>query len=193
MTMKRDACLKVLARRRTDEIVVSVYRAAFEWKVLAPSPLNYVAVGAMGQASSHGLGLAIGRPDKRVWVLDGDGSLLMNLSTLVTIASQAPKNFVHFVCENGVYEVNGAHPIPGYGRFNFAGMAREAGYRNTRTFSDLEVFERDIAGILAKDGPTFVCLKVEPGAEYPMDWPYVHGAEQRDAFRQALKASKPNA
>ena len=191
--MKRDACLKVLARHRTDEIVVAVYRAAFEWKVISPSPLNYVAVGAMGQASSHGLGLAIGRPDKRVLVLDGDGSLLMNLSTLVTIASQAPKNLVHFVCENGVYEVNGSHPIPGHGRFSIAGMAREAGYPNTYEFSDLAAFEREIGDVLKQDGPTFVCLKVEPGAEYPMDWAYVHGAEQRAAFRAALRASHSRA
>ncbi|MBM3599166.1 MAG: thiamine pyrophosphate-binding protein [Alphaproteobacteria bacterium] len=189
--MKRDACLKALARRRTDEIVVSVYRAAFEWKVFAPSPLNYVAVGAMGLASSHGLGLAIGRPDKRVWVLDGDGSLLMNLSTLVTVANQAPKNLIHFVGENGVYEVNGSHPIPGYGKFNFAGMAREAGYRNAYEFSELQQFERDIDGILKQDGPTFVTLKIEPGEEYPMDWPYVHGAPQRDLFRAALKPTNP--
>lgn len=189
--MKRDACLKILARHRTDEIVVSVYRAAFEWKVIAPSPLNYVAVGAMGQASSHGLGLAIGRPDKRVLVLDGDGSLLMNLSTLVTIANQAPRNLVHFVCENGVYEVNGAHPIPGYGRFNFAGMAREAGYAQVYEFSELSEFERRIAGVLAQPGPTFVTLKVEQGEEYPMEWDYVHGPEQRDAFRAALRRSKP--
>ena len=54
----------------------------------------------MGLASSHALGLALGHPDKRVIVLDGDGSLLMNLGSLVTIAAVAPKNLVHFVCEN---------------------------------------------------------------------------------------------
>ena len=66
----------------------------------------------MGLASSHALGLALGRPDKRVIVLDGDGSLLMNLGTLVTAAAAPPKNFYHFVCENGTYEANGGHPIP---------------------------------------------------------------------------------
>src|SRR6266446_2335016 len=82
--MKRDECLKVLARHVTDaDIVLPVYSAAFDWIDIRPHPLNYLAHGAMGLASSHGLGLALGRPDKRVIVLDGDGSLLMNLGTLV--------------------------------------------------------------------------------------------------------------
>src|SRR5476649_1270187 len=104
MAMKRDACLKVLARHRGDAVVVATYQAAFDWMRIAPHALNYVSIGAMGQASSHALGLALGRPDRRVIVLDGDGSLLMNLGTLVTIAAAAPRNLLHFVCENGVYE-----------------------------------------------------------------------------------------
>ena len=79
--MKRDEMLKVLARHRTDEIVVAVYMAAQEWIHICPSDLNYTFIGAMGQGSSHALGLALGRPDKRVVVMDGDGSLLMNLDS----------------------------------------------------------------------------------------------------------------
>ena len=75
--MKRDECLRVLAHHVTDEIVVATYQAAFDWLVIRPHPLNYVSIGAMGIASSHALGLALGRPDKRVLVLDGDGSLLI--------------------------------------------------------------------------------------------------------------------
>ena len=87
--MKRDQCLKVLARHRTAEIVVAVYQAAQEWLHISPSDLNYTFTGAMGQGSSHALGIALARPDRRVVVLDGDGSLLMNLGTLVTIAHAA--------------------------------------------------------------------------------------------------------
>jgi Thiamine pyrophosphate enzyme, C-terminal TPP binding domain len=77
--MKRDACLQVLARHRTDEIVVAVYQAAQEWLHISPSDLNYTFTGAMGQGSSHALGIALGRPDRRVVVLDGDGSLLTRI------------------------------------------------------------------------------------------------------------------
>ena len=85
--MKRDDCLKALARHVTDaDIVLPVYSTAFDWIEIRPHPLNYLSHGAMGLASSHALGLALGRPDRRVIVLDGDGSLLMNLGSLVTIA-----------------------------------------------------------------------------------------------------------
>src|ERR1700726_2017946 len=114
--MKRDECFRILARHVTDEIVIASYSAAAEWNELNPRVLNYFSVGAMGLASSHGLGLALGRPRERVIVLDGDGSLLMNLGTLVTIGAAAPKNLVHFGCRNGTYEANGNHPIGGFQR-----------------------------------------------------------------------------
>ena len=93
--------MRVLARHITDEIVVATYSSAFEWLELGERSLNYFSVGAMGLDSSHALGLALGRPDRRVICLQGDGSLLMNLGALVTIAAAAPKNLVHFVVQNG--------------------------------------------------------------------------------------------
>ncbi len=136
--MRRDLAFRILARHVGDAIVVPVYQAAQEWRAIKPDhALTYYSIGAMGQASSAALGLAIGRPDKRVIVLDGDGSLLMNLGTLVTIANQAPKNFFHFVFENGMYEANGAHPIPGRDGVSFSGLARAAGYRKVYDFAEL--------------------------------------------------------
>lgn len=185
--MKRDECLKALARHRSGEIVVAVYKAAQEWIRISPSDLNYTFTGAMGQGSSHGLGLALGRPDKRVVVLDGDGSLLMNLGTLVTIANAAPKNLIHCVCENGTYETNGAVPIPGAGRFSFVAMARAAGYPKSYEFSNLDDWDRALDRILKEEGPIFVDLKVEPGEDYPEDFRRLYSVQFREAFRQALQ------
>src|SRR2546426_12703309 len=89
--MKRDACLKVLARHRTDEIVVAVYTAAQEWLHISPSELNYTFTGAMGQGSSHALGIALGRPDRRGGGLDGAGSLLIDLGARVAHAPSPPQ------------------------------------------------------------------------------------------------------
>ncbi len=189
MPMRRDDCLKVLATRYAGEIVVPVYQAAFEWLAIAPGALTYLAVGAMGQASSHALGLALGRPDKRVLVLDGDGSLLMNLGSLVTIAGAAPRNLVHFVCVNGTYEANGGHPIPGAGRVDFAGFARAAGYRRVHDFADAATFAAEIGGVLREDGPVFVALHVVPGETYPQDFSLLHSAELRRKFAAALAAA----
>ena len=187
--MKRDEMLKTFARQRKDEIVVAVYTAAQELTHIQPNDLNYTFVGAMGQGSSHALGLALGRPDKKVEVFDGDGSLLMNLGSLVTIANQAPKNYVHCVCENGCYETNGFVPIPRAGQMRFAELAKSAGYKKTYEIADLPEWERKLPEILTDEGPVFVTLKVEPGEAYPENFSRLYSREHRERFRQALARS----
>lgn len=186
--MRRDEALRVLARHYTDGIAVAVYQSAFDWMKIRPHPLNYLSVGAMGQASSHGLGLALGAPEEKVVVLDGDGSLLMNLGCLFTIGHAAPKNLVHFVSHNGTYEVNGDFPIFGSKTLQFEEVAKIAGYRHTFAFSDIYEFESMIEQILEIEGPVFVNLQMEPGEPYPRDYVTIHSSETRSTFRSALHA-----
>jgi phosphonopyruvate decarboxylase len=186
--MRRDHALEILKQHVTDELVVAVYQTCFDWLAINPRDLNYVAVGAMGQASSHGLGLALASPERSVLVFDGDGSLLMNLGSLVTIGQAAPENLHHFVFVNGVYEVNGDHPIPGQGRVDFAEIARGAGYRDTATFTALDDFRDNIGNFLAQPGPVLAVMHIEPGEPYPRDYDFIHSQEARDMFRTALTA-----
>ena len=187
--MQRMASFEKIRDARDGAIVVATYTSAFEWRRVDPDPLNFVSVGAMGQASSHGLGLAIGLPEQKVIVLDGDGSLLMNMSTLTTIANEAPDNLVHFVIENGSYEANGGHPIPSQGRTDFAGMARAAGYAHAATYEGLNQFAADLPELLSRQGPVFAALKVEAGDAPPLDYDYdwLHSADRRREFREAVK------
>jgi sulfopyruvate decarboxylase subunit beta len=187
--MRRDKCFAALAAARDNAIVVATYTSAFEWERISPSGLNLPATGAMGQGSSHALGLALGLPDRRVFVLDGDGALLMNLGTLVTIAHAAPKNLFHFVCENGTYEANGSHPLPNQGAIDFAGMARAAGFTHAYAFDDLETFTAALPEVLALAGPVFITLKVVPGPE-PVKYDYIwmHGDATRARFQKAIDA-----
>ena len=187
--MKRDQALEILKQHVSDQIVVAVYQTLFDWMAINPRDLNYVATGAMGQASSHALGLALANPAREVIVFDGDGSLLMNLGSLVTIANAAPSNLHHFVFENGVYEVNGAHPIPGQNRVDFAAMAKAAGYRHVETFSELNAFEAGVGDFLRQPGPAFAVMKIEAGQSYPRDYAYIHSTEARERFRRALRSS----
>jgi len=184
--MKRDECFRVLAKHCPDDVVVAVYSSAFDWVRIRPHDLNYFAVGAMGLASSHALGLALGQPGRKIIVLDGDGSLLMNMGSLVTVAAVAPHNFYHFVCENGTYEANGAHPIPAREKVDFSGFARAAGYASVHKFDELDAFGRDIAGVLAEPGPVFVDLKLVPGEPSPADYDSLYAASRREAFKKAL-------
>ena len=184
--MRRDHCFRKIAELRGDAIVVATYTSAFEWLAIDPSPLNFLSVGSMGQASSHALGLAIGLPGHKVIVLDGDGSLLMNLGSLVTIAEARPDNLIHFVVENGSYEANGSHPIPGRDRIAFAEMARAAGYARVYDFDGLNRFAADLPVVLSAPGPVFIRLKVEAGEPPVYDYPLIHGPAVRAAFREAI-------
>ncbi|MEE2761692.1 MAG: thiamine pyrophosphate-dependent enzyme [Pseudomonadota bacterium] len=186
--MKRNEAFEILAEQLSeDTIVVAVYTSAFDWIKIRPNPLNFIFTGAMGLASSHGLGLALGMPERRVAILDGDGSLLMNMGSLVTIAAQAPRNLIHFVVENGTYEANGGHPIPGAGSADFAGFARAAGVGTVLEFCELTDLKGGRARLLQTDGPVFIALKVESGPPPEMDYPMMHGAKIRDNFRAALR------
>ena len=185
--MRRDECFRKIAELRGDAIVVSTYSSAFEWRKISPSSLNYFSVGAMGQASSHALGLAIGLPDHKVIVLDGDGSLLMNLGGLVTMAEAAPKNIVHFVAENGCYEANGSHPIPGQNRIDFAGLACAAGYAEVFEFDGLNRFAAELPEVLSTPGPVFVTLKIVAGDAPELDYVWLHGEPVRREFKDAIQ------
>jgi thiamine pyrophosphate-dependent acetolactate synthase large subunit-like protein len=183
--INRRQALELLAKHITDEIVVATYSSAIEWIDILDRPLNYFSSGAMGLASSHGLGLALACPERRVLVLDGDGSLLMNLGTLVTIARVAPPNLTHLVMRNGTYEANGGHPIPNPD-VDFELQAQAAGIRTRFTVADIGAFEAKIDDILHAEGPVFGCVMVEQGPLGPRSYKEMYRAERRAALKQAL-------
>jgi sulfopyruvate decarboxylase subunit beta len=191
--MAREDCFKVLHHHAPNEIIVAVYSAAFELTKARPGhPLNYTSIGAMGLASSHALGLALGCPGRKVIVIDGDGSLLMNLGALVTIGAAAPANLYHFVNQNGTYEVNGAHPIPGGDRVDFAGLARAAGYRAAFDFAELSNFRQQVGDVLQQSGPVFATLRMaprDPKAAVPPASAFaaLYTPASRAAFKAALR------
>jgi sulfopyruvate decarboxylase subunit beta len=182
----RPEALKALAAHRTGEIVVSIFTTAFEWLAISPSDLNYTFIDAMGQTASHGLGLALAFPGRRVIVLDGDGSLLMNLGCLVTTAAVAPRNFVHVLFNNAMYEQSGGQPTPGAQRTDFAGIARAAGFPIVHEYDDLVPFRNSVPELLVASGPIFVELKVVAGPDqFHQDWGQIYAEERQKAFRRA--------
>jgi phosphonopyruvate decarboxylase len=180
MIERPEDALRVLAAERGDAIVVPTMTTAPAWRRLAPGDLSVTCVGFMGGASSLGLGMALARPDRRVLILDGDGSLLMQLGSLATVAGAAPRNLVHFLFKNGVYHTSGAQGIPGGLSVDFVMMARGAGYRMATAIEDLEDFRRRLRGLLDAEGPVFVELRTGLAAETPMT------VRERTPFHQQL-------
>jgi thiamine pyrophosphate-dependent acetolactate synthase large subunit-like protein len=156
----RNEFLDLLAERRTDEIAVYTMSPYTYWGEASPSPANFFVAGAMGFASSVGLGIALAKPERRVWVLDGDGSLLMNLGTLVTIAQQAPTNFVHIVLNNGVYELVGHVPTPVTVKTSIPALASAAGYETVHELTTVDEAKMKLPSILDSRGPVLLNAKV---------------------------------
>src|SRR5687768_5422554 len=149
-----EAVAIVRAARGSTDIVVSSMGSAREWLAMGPlHPLDFVYIpSAMGHAASLGLGLALAQPTRRVIVLMGDGSLLMNLGSLVTIAAERPQNLVVIVFDNGVYEVTGAQATPatvGVGveqsRVDYVALARACGIASVQSFVTSNEWKSGIA------------------------------------------------
>lgn len=165
--MTRDECFAVLHElRRHDVVVVTTMSAAAPWARLSDSSLNFASVSsAMAHAADFAMGIALARPERQVWVLNGDGSLLMSLGTLVTICQTPPPNLVHFVLENNTYEVTGNQLIPGAGKAAMVQFAHGAGFPQVHEFQCAETMSRELPAILERAGPAFVNLRMAPGRE----------------------------
>ena len=122
----------------------------------------------MGGASSLGLGLALANPERRVIVFDGDGSLLMQLGSLATIAGARPRNLTHLLFKNGVYHTSGAQNIPGGFDVDFVMMAKGAGYRSAYAVHEIGEFKRRLPAMLSEEGPVLVELHTGLAEKTPM-------------------------
>ncbi len=181
--MTRKDAVAVLAEGRNGAISVGAMQAIMAWHAAGQGTADHLdALGCMGSASSLGLGIALARPQHKVIVLDGDGCLLMQLGSLVTVAAQAPTNFYHFIFENGRYETSGNQALPGYGRFDLCHLAAAAGYRRAVSVDDASALRRLLPEILASPGPVLIRLGIAPD-EPVTPWPKVTMSEQIGALR----------
>jgi thiamine pyrophosphate-dependent acetolactate synthase large subunit-like protein len=184
--MTHREALDVLAARRGQHVVITTHGSVDLWVSLSDTPLDFSYVPAsMGQGPALGLGLALAQSRHGVVVVSGDGSLLMNLGCLVTLANH-PADLFLIVMDNGVYEVTGGQPIAGAGRTDFAGLARAAGIRRVYFCPTVEKWRAVAAEALSGPGPVVIWLKVAarpgqgaPTAARPME-------EQIARLRQTL-------
>src|SRR5262245_47671186 len=134
--MTTRQALEVLARHRGDRVVLTTMTAVGVWPELSDTHLDFAYIpSAMGQGPALALGLALAQPGRGVVVVNGDGSTLMNLGCLVTLAAH-PADVYVLVLDNGLYEVTGGQPTPGAGGVDFAGLAKAAGILRAYTFAD---------------------------------------------------------
>ncbi len=124
------------------------------------SPRNIYVPGSMGLVSSIGLAIALCHQEKRVFVIDGDASLLMNLGSLVTIGANKPTNLVHVVLDNGVYGSCSEEKSLSYFA-NFAKIAKDVGYQHVITAKSAKKLKEAIQ--FCANGPVFILVKIKVG------------------------------
>jgi len=193
--VKRLDCLKAIYPELEDCAVVTIMGAvAAELYSLGHRANFFYLEHAMGLASSIGLGIALAKPDRKVVVIDGDGSVLMNLGGLTTIARTHPRNLVHVIFDNETLLSVGGGAPGGYRWFttatstgtDLAGIAKAAGYPRAQTVRELGDFEE--ATLDALDGSDLSCIVAKVEAEMPKSFLMdVHMLENRFEFPRALQ------
>ncbi len=158
--MRRYDCLQALAAEVKDALVVSSAGAmTLEWNSLHPSDGNF-RVRTLGLCSSIALGMALGLPHRKVIALDGDGSLLMNLCSLPTIARMSPGNLVHIVFDNEVYEASGSKKTATGAGTDLVAIARAAGIKKSHWVTTVDEFARAAVAALGGNELCFIGAKV---------------------------------
>ena len=184
--------LETLVRLRGERIVVTTMGAAREWPKLGDHPLDFHYIpSAMGEAPALGLGLALAQPASEVLVVNGDGAMLMNIGSLVTIVASGATNLTLVVLDNGIYEVTGGQRTAAtvareHAGVSYTALALAAGFAAPVEFNDPTQWRRGAAMALELPGPRFISLAVEPvGPNYHLAAPGPL-AERLARFRQAI-------
>src|SRR5881392_969640 len=160
--MLRIDAMRAIYPRLENCIVVTIMGAvSAELQSLGHQPNFFYLQHAMGLASSMGLGLALSRPELKVVVLDGDGSILMNLGALTTLARYRPPNLLHVVFDNESLLSVGGFPTATATGSDIAGMAAAAGIERTSTVHTLDDFRAAFADALTTADLTTIVAKVE--------------------------------
>jgi len=160
--MRRLEALNAIYPRLQDSIVVTIMGAvAAELQSIGHQPNFFYLQHAMGLASSMGLGIALSRPERRVIVLDGDGSILMNLGGLTTLARYRPRNLVHIVFDNESLLSVGGFPTATSTGSDLAAIAHAAGVPHTCTVTELEAFVVAVNDAVERNDLSTIVAKVE--------------------------------
>ncbi|HEY0421351.1 MAG TPA: thiamine pyrophosphate-dependent enzyme [Acetobacteraceae bacterium] len=184
-----DLVKRLVARLKNDEAVIGgIGHTNFDLWSAGHRPQNFYMLGSMGLAVPIALGVALAQPQRHVFALEGDGSILMQLGCLATVATLRPKNLTILVMDNGAYQITGGQPTPAAGGADYVAIARGCGLANSVWAKDEADFERLVEESLASEGPRLIGLKLDdakPPTQTERD-----PAQIRDRFMRGMGVKK---
>ena len=184
-----DAIRAVAAAADAEPIIASLGHPAYDLFAAGDRPANFYTWGSMGLASSIGLGLAVAQPNRRVYVVDGDGSLLMNLGSLATIGWQRPANLILVVLDNAKYATTGGQDTATAHGVDLEAAARAMSVTQSVTVRSIDELNSALAQARRGGGPWTIVARLEhstPTTKPPLDCVFI-----KQRFMSAIGCAEP--
>ncbi len=147
---------------------------------------DFLTVGSMGHSSSIALGIALQKPEQKLWVIDGDGAVLMHMGAMAVLGARKPKNLVHIVINNGAHETVGGQPTA-MASVDLVMVAKGCGYPYAVSVDSFEALDRELAAARQEKGLRLLEVKCAMGAREDLGRPTTTAKENKEAFMARLK------
>lgn len=196
LSLSREEAIQIVAAALGEkDVIVSttgmISRELFEYRAAQNQghERDFLTVGSMGHASQIALGIALEKPDRRVWCFDGDGASIMHMGSMAIVGSKAPKNYVHVVFNNGAHDSVGGQPTVGLS-IDLPAIAKAVGYKHVYSVDNKEELERLLASCilpLTPEGAAFIEVKVKKGNRKDLGRPTTTPIQNKEALMGFLQ------
>ena len=197
LTMSREEAIQTVAAALGEkDCIVSttgmISRELFEYRAAMNQghERDFLTVGSMGHASQIALGIAMAKPDRKVWCFDGDGAAIMHMGSMAIVANKAPKNYVHVVFNNGAHDSVGGQPTVGL-KIDLPAVAKAVGYKAAISVSSKEELEKELSTLNSQlstlGGPILLEVMVKKGNRKDLGRPTTTPIQNKEALMDFLK------
>lgn len=192
-TMMREKIIQHIVKASGVDPIISTTgkasRELFETRVAngQSHKFDFLTVGSMGHSSSIALGVAINKPEERIWCIDGDGAILMHMGSIAVIGSYKPKNLIHVVINNGAHETVGGMPTVA-NKIDLVAVAKACGYPNAVCVNSFGELDKELEKARNKKELSLIEVKCSIGAREDLGRPTTTALENKQNFMEYLKA-----
>ncbi len=190
--MTREEIIQHIVKVSGEDPIVSTTgkasRELFETRVANGQSHKYdfLTVGSMGHSSSIALGVAINKPEQRIWCIDGDGAVLMHMGSMAVVGSNKPKNLIHIVINNGAHETVGGMPTVA-GSIDLVGVAKACGYPYAVCVDSFDNLDKELEAAKERGELSLIEVKCSIGAREDLGRPTTTALENKQSFMEHLK------
>ena len=191
-SMLREEIIQHIAAAAGEDPIVSTTgkasRELFETRTAKGQSHKYdfLTVGSMGHSSSIALGVALNKPDKRIWCVDGDGAVLMHMGSMALMGANAPENLIHIVINNGAHETVGGMPTVA-SKIDVVAIAKACGYPNAVSVDSFEALDRELEAAKSRKELSLIEVKCSIGARDDLGRPTTTAIENKENFMKFLQ------